>query len=208
MKRIFLADMDGTLIDSLDLIVEAFGTALGGGRSRDEVLKLFGPPEGTVLGREVGPDRAPRALAEFYRIYEEGLHRLHPYPGVERLLDRLERDGWRLGLVTGKDSRTTMATLRHFGWERRFAAVVHGDDVLRPKPDPEPVRLALQRLEAYPREAVFLGDSGADVRAGRAAGVLTLGALWGFHFGSALLRSEPDRICREAGEVVEFLLEG
>lgn len=205
MRRIFLADLDGTLIDSLDLIVEAFGTALGGGRSREELLALFGPPEGTVLRREVGPDRAPTALAEFYRLYEEGLHRLQPFPGVERLLDRLERNGWRLGLVTGKDRRTTTATLRHFGWERRFAVVVHGDDVSRPKPDPEPVRLALKRLEAQPGEAVFLGDSGADVRAGRAAGVLTLGALWGFHFGAALLRSEPDRICREVGEVAHYL---
>jgi len=208
LTRVFLADLDGTLLDSLDLILEAFGEALGGGRSREELLSLFGPPEEAVFRAQLGEERFGPALETFYRLYEAGMDRVRVLPGVEELLERLERAGVRMGVVTGKGRRTTSVTLRHLGWEGRFGAVITGDEVSHPKPDPEPLHLALDRLRADPAETVFLGDSAADVRAGRAAGVLTLGAMWGSYFGRELLESRPDRVFHRPEEVADFLLGG
>jgi pyrophosphatase PpaX len=76
--------------------------------------------------------------------------------------------------------------------EDTFDVVVGADDVTRPKPDPEPVRLALERLGAHPSGAVFIGDSRHDLVSGRAAGVKTAAALWGPFDRAHLADLEPD----------------
>ena len=84
-----------------------------------------------------------------------------------------------MAVVTSKRSAIARRGLEHTGIARYFPVVIGADDTERHKPDPEPVRLALTRLGVAPERAVFVGDAPFDIAAGRAAGVVTVGACWG-----------------------------
>jgi pyrophosphatase PpaX len=104
---------------------------------------------------------------------------VHAFPGVPEALDALTARGVRMAVVTSKLEPSARRSLEFLGLSRHFEAVVGLESTVRHKPDPEPVRHALVRLEAVAGEAVFIGDSPHDVLAGNAAGVATVAALWG-----------------------------
>jgi pyrophosphatase PpaX len=84
-----------------------------------------------------------------------------------------------MGIVTSKSEYLAMRGLAHVGLARYMDTIVGCDGSSRHKPDPEPVRIALHRLDCPPERALFVGDSVHDVIAGNAAGVTTVAALWG-----------------------------
>lgn len=94
------------------------------------------------------------------------------------MLDQLRNAGFQLGIVTGKGSRSAEISLREWKLDGYFDIVITGDDVTDPKPHPEGILLAMQKLGADPRETIYVGDSDADVIAGRAAGLQTVGVNW------------------------------
>jgi pyrophosphatase PpaX len=101
-------------------------------------------------------------------------------------------------LQTREELRQTRKALPLDGWIEAWVAV---DDTERPKPSPEPLLLALQKLELKPAQAVIVGDSVKDIKAGRAAGVWTGAALWGSVEVEALIDLKPDYIFRQPHEL-------
>ncbi len=114
------------------------------------------------------------------------------YPGVREALDRLY---WAdFGIVTNKPERFSRQILAGLGLGDRFCAILGGDSTLLGKPDPAPLRAAMARCGARPRETVMVGDSPVDIDAGRAAGVLTCGISGGFRGRETLQSAGCDLI--------------
>ncbi len=181
----FLFDLDGTLIDSIDLILRSYRHTLRthrGVEPPDELwLKGLGTPIRVQL-RQWSEDAGEiEAMAQTYTTYNLAHHDalVRPYDGIVGAVTRLKQRGKQLGLVTSKSRSGAQRGLRVSGIETAFEVIVGADEVTNPKPHPEPVLLALERLGANANDAVFVGDSRHDIECGRAAGVATAAALWG-----------------------------
>ena len=192
----WLFDFDGTLVDSVELILDSLRHATRAVLGRvvpDDVLRSrVGRPLEEHM-RELDAERAEDLVA-VYREHNMRRHAdlLRPYPGVAEMLAGLRGRPARIGIVTSKmrpavDAGMALVPLGEFD------AIVTCEDTDRHKPDPAPVLRGLELLAADPETTVYVGDSPYDVRAGRAAGVRTAAALWGA-FPAAVLRAErPDR---------------
>jgi HAD superfamily hydrolase (TIGR01509 family) len=202
--RALVMDLDGTLADTLPLLFEAFRHAVAPFVDRpptdEEVYATFGPVERECLAKVLPPGGAggrpfseilDQADERFHRYYEEHHDRVRPFPGIPEVVGQAAAAGWQFGVFTGKGRRTAEFTLRELGFWDLVRCLVSGDDVTRPKPDPEGVRLALARLGVAPEDFLLVGDSPADVEAGRGAGVRTAGALWGAFDPAATRRAGP-----------------
>lgn len=205
-----LFDFDGTIADTVPLVVWAFQQTFAefDGRylSWDDVIALFGPPEGEIFRRELRPsDQWEAALARFNELYRE-LHgeRVVRSPDLEATLWDLRARGVRLGLVTGKARASAAISLDALELHGLFDVVVAGDDVVRPKLDPEGIRVALRRLGTRADRALYVGDMDGDVLAGRAAGVTTVGAAWFRGTGRGFLHP-PDRVFRRVADFRAYL---
>jgi pyrophosphatase PpaX len=197
-KTTVLFDLDGTLIDSIRLILDSYHHtfAVHGlpARPDDELLRGVGTPLRTQLAGYTNDPGEVTALVETYRAYNLAHHddRVRAYPGAVSCVEGLARSGVRLGIVTSKNRHSTDKGLHIAGLSAFFQVVVSSDDVQRPKPHREPVDVALSRLGARAEEAIFVGDSLHDMHAGRSAEVATGAALWGPFSRAELSSSEPD----------------
>ena len=176
-----LFDLDGTLTDTLPLVIAALNAALashwGGPKDLQAMRPLFGPSEERLIAREAPGD--PDAVDRFYAEYRREHARLaHPFDGVPEVLQELSARGVRMGLVTNKGRRSSLMTLREFGIAQYFDAVVTGDDLENPKPDPSGILQVVAALGADRARTAYVGDSASDMQAARAAGVHAIGAGW------------------------------
>ncbi len=180
--RAILFDVDGTLIATRRLYVQAFADALepvtGRRLAEAEIMQHRPRAERRFLGELAGP-RTPETLERFYRAYEERHDRDFEgvYDGVEEVLDALRSRRVPLGLVTGKSRRSWAITRPRISLGA-FSVTVLDEDVSAPKPDPGGLRLALRTLEAEPGEVAYVGDSLTDLEAAREAGVRPAAVLW------------------------------
>ncbi len=134
------------------------------------------------------------AMVATYRAYNLAHHDelVRPYDGVVEAVRALRARKKTLGLVTSKMRSGALRGLRVAGLEDAFQVIVGADEVTHPKPHPEPVLMALERLRAPAAGAVFVGDSRHDLECGRAAGVKTAAVLWGPFDRAHLADLEPD----------------
>jgi len=202
--RAVLFDLDGTLADTTALIVECFQRTveahLGERLPPERWLATMGRPL-RVQMRDFARDEAEwEAMVATYNTHQEALHdgRVRAFDHAAEVLDALRAAGVPVALVTSKGRRMTERTLSCCGLAERIEVCVCGDEVERPKPDPEPVRRALDLLGTGPggEDVLFVGDSPFDVRAGRAAGVRTAAALWGPFSESVLACERPHHTLR------------
>jgi pyrophosphatase PpaX len=205
---VILFDLDGTLIDSGPIIMasmrHASVTVLGLEPDEDKVRAAIGGPGLTAQMRDLDPNRVEELVA-VYRAHNEPLHStLESFPGIFELLAELDRRGHRLGIVTAKRVATVELAFERFPLLRDLTQVLVGaEDTERHKPDPDPVLEALSRLGASPEEAVYVGDSPFDIRAGRAAGVFAIAVGWGgIHPDQRLLAEQPDALVHDPEEIL------
>ena len=196
--RVYLFDLDGTLIDSVELILKSFHHTREqhfGDRLPDEYyLRILGLTLRDTFKRMAETPEAVEAMVKTYVAHNLDHHdaMVRPYPGVVDVIRELVRRGARLGLVTSKLHDNARRGLRVAGIEDAFEVVIGAEDVTRGKPDPEPVLLALDRLGAAAAETLFAGDSPHDIESGRHAGVKTAAATWGPFTRAVLEAAEPD----------------
>lgn len=112
-----------------------------------------------------------------------------------------------MGIVTGKGRDSLNISLERLALSDYFDVTVSGDDMTRPKPDPEGVETAMKELGASCGETVFIGDSEADMRAGKGAGVFTIGAHWLENVQSLHFDTKPDLTVTSTGDLIAFLNE-
>ncbi|TFG66348.1 MAG: HAD family hydrolase [Gemmatimonadales bacterium] len=199
--RTVVFDLDGTLIDSLGLILASYRhtmqTHLGHHLPDDLWIAGMGTPLAIQMRSFACEADAVEEMVETYTTHNLANHDrlVRPYAGVRESVKALRDRGVTLAIATSKRSTATLMGLRACDLpEDWFAAVITADDVTRPKPDAEPVLLALaQSGETDPSRAVYVGDSIHDMQSGRAAGVTTAAALWGPNTRETLQATNPDR---------------
>ena len=207
-----LFDLDGTLLDSVELIVESYRHTLAAHglppRERADVLLGLGQTLEDQFRRWYGEDAPIDALVQTYIAHNRDVHDdwVKPFDGLGAVVERLHNAGVPLAVVTSKRGAGARRGLAALGLTERFEVVVAGDDVARPKPDPEPVRLALRQLgDPDPARVVFVGDATHDVAAGRAAGVVTVAVTWGSGTRDALVAAEPTHLVDSVADLDALL---
>ena len=191
-----LFDLDGTLIDSVPLILASVHHAFADRPRRptdEEWIAGIGTPLRVQLEAWADGPEDLGAILERYRLYQAAHHdaMTRAFPGAVETVGALHEAGHRMGIVTGKLAETSANSLAHVGMRSFFDAIVGANSCAHHKPHPEPVLLALERLGARPQDAIFVGDSPLDVKAGNAAGVSTVAALWGASSREALDAAHP-----------------
>ena len=171
-------DLDGTLVDSMPLVLQAFAHALAPFRPDLDTHGIFqrlgGPPKRTFLeliGDEAKAEEAMRRLEAFG--FENG-DLVKPFAGMRPLLEALRGNGLQLAIWTGRDRQTTEAIVAAHELAGLFATVVCGDDLPTHKPHPGGLIEILARLGLQSHEALYSGDADADVLGGAEAGVRTV----------------------------------
>jgi pyrophosphatase PpaX len=193
--RAILFDIDGTLLDTFDYIYGAFEhTFEVHGIARlphEQISQLMGGPLEEVYGK-MAPGRDATALAETHRQFQEqNVNLAKLFPNTVMVLDALKQRGFKLATITTRSNRTSVLSLEQNGIAGYFDIVVSSEDVLHHKPDPEPIFKALRDLEVKPVDAIMIGDTSADIMAGKNAGTMTVAALYGFG-GERLRHLQPD----------------
>lgn len=192
-----LFDLDGTLVDSIDLLVASMEYSFEGRERRPSVaewLALIGTPLDAMLARWAEGAADVERLRARYREHQLTHHdaMIKLYPGMVETVRELNAAGHPLAVVTSKLEVGARRALKFARIEECFEAVVGIDHTAKHKPEPEPVWHALERL-GMPRErAMFVGDSTHDMHAGRAAGVYTVAVLWGPYTREQLEPTAPD----------------
>jgi pyrophosphatase PpaX len=193
-----LFDLDGTLIDTVELLLDSVRHAFRGRTGRipteAEWVAGIGTPLATQLRPYAADDAELASLVEGYRTYQREHHdRLtRPFPDALETVATLRSRGHPLGIVTSKGDEIAHRSLTHVGLLPSMDVVIGCDSCSRHKPDPEPVQVALERLGYTTDEALFVGDSPHDMASGRAAGVVTVAALWGPFTREMLAPTAPD----------------
>lgn len=195
-----LFDLDGTLADSLELILGAFrhtfNTHLGTVPPDQAWIAGMGTPLASQIRGLVADNAFLEPMTATYRAWQNQHHdeMLREFVGVRETLTLLHERGHEMALVTSKATDAAMRALRLMGVDSLLKPVVGADVTASHKPDPEPVLYALAQLGRNPRDAIFVGDSPHDIAAGNAAGVLTVGALWGPFTRETLEAARPARL--------------
>ncbi len=184
-----LFDLDGTLVDTAPDLAYALNLQ----RERHGLPFL---PEATIrpyashgsrglleIGFGLLPDHAEfeQMRTEYLELYTQVMTRQPQlFDGMAEVLQEIEQRGLRWGIVTNKPRRFTLPMITHMALDSRAGAVISGDDAPQPKPAPQTLLLACERMQLDPEQVVYVGDAERDVQAGNAAGMTTLVALFGY----------------------------
>ncbi len=194
IPQAILFDLDGTLIDSapdLGAAVDEMRVARGlPSLPLESYRHMAGAGARGMLGIafDMKPDHPEfnEYKEEFFRIYENRLTQLtSAFDGVAHMLQVLQQRGLPWGIVTNKSSRFTDPLVRQMALLSPAAVVISGDTTPHPKPHPEPLFEAARRLRMDPTQCWYVGDDERDIVAGKAAGMQTLAATYGYLGASA-----------------------
>lgn len=206
-------DLDGTLIDSGDDLVQATIHSLHG-------LGIDPPPPEVIIGYVGGgargllqgslgeaatPERLEAGLAAFIDYY--GAHLLDhtlPYPGVEEVLRHFFATR-PLAVITNKPEAFSRTILEGLGLAGYFREILGYDSVERKKPHPEGILQVLQGWGVEPTRAVMVGDSDHDILAGKAAGTVTVAVAYGFKSAEELASLGPDYLIHDIRELIALV---
>jgi pyrophosphatase PpaX len=203
-----LFDLDGTLVDTVSLILESFRYSLGklGLEAEDqEILNTIGLPLIDVCFGFAG--ERGEELFKCYVDYQETIHDRYvkEYAGTTDLFEYLKEKGCHIGIVTSKRKVLAHRGLAVAGLDKFVEAVVALEDTEAHKPEPEPVLKALDILGVPAEKALYVGDSPYDIRCGKNAGAATAGVTWGVSTQEQLFKECPDVIVRDWQELKDFL---
>ena len=187
--RAFLLDLDGTLADTAPDLAAALNAVLveqGRAPMPFENVRPFvsyGAPRLVRIGFGEELDEAEFELlrGRLLHHYRAGIcDETTLFPGIGDLLDRIEATGLAWGVVTNKPGWLTEPLLDELGLLSRAGSVISGDTLTRRKPHPDPLLRAASDLAIDAAECAYIGDAQRDIEAGKAAGMFTIAASWGY----------------------------
>ncbi len=209
--RYLLFDLDGTLIDTTDLILNCYRTSVSklveNPPTDEEILEGFGRPLKDQLWR-LYPDLRDR-IDEMFLLWRQAQEELHdrlikPFPGTLETLTELRRRGYPVGVVTSKERPTALRGIRVNGLTHLIDPLVCVDDTTNHKPHPEPILRGMELMGATPEETIYVGDSLYDMKAGRAAGARVAAAMWGPFAKEPLMEFDPDFLLPSISGLLEL----
>lgn len=206
--KALLFDFDGTLLDTNELIIQTFLHVLGerfpGKYNREAVLPFLGP---TLVEsfNTIDPDLT-ETLVEAYRAHNIQLHdeMAIPFDGVVETMYKLKAQGYKLAIVSTKRRGMIDRGLKLMECEDLFDTIIGLEDVKNTKPDPEPIQLALNRLEVAKEDALMIGDNFHDIVGGQRAGVDTAGVAWSIKGEAFLATFLPTYMLHHITDLLEI----
>jgi HAD superfamily hydrolase (TIGR01509 family) len=212
-------DLDGTLIDSIDIYFTIVENALKRlnlpAVSRNQILAAAESEEfkwELVLPQDV-LNRKAEIIDEAWAVINEiapqmFADNLELIQGAGHIVESLSSNGLKIGLVTSTQRQyleTKMQPLKNAGVDNLFDAIITSDDVEKRKPAPDPLITCAQLLDMKPGNCVYVGDTTTDIKAGKAAGMRTIGVLTGFDEYGALEKEDPDAIIENVQNLLEVI---
>jgi phosphoglycolate phosphatase-like HAD superfamily hydrolase len=215
--KAILFDLDGTLIDTDDTVIESVSEKLERGTSlfwpgdlrplvRRALLAAEGPVNGVItLLDSVGLDDGFLSLGgRVRRLRGERVGKgFVPVGGVVDMIGSLGRS-YRLGIVTTRSRAEALGFLRQFDLESVLDVVATREDTWRLKPHPQPIRHAVNLLGLSPSESVMVGDTALDIRSAKAAGAYAVGVLCGFGEREELLEAGADLVLESTSDLLAW----
>lgn len=204
-----LFDLDGTLINTNELIIESFLHTLNkyypDKYKREDVFPFIGP---TLY--ETFESINPEKMEEMVQVYRKFNHEQHDklvteFETVFETIQILKEKGFKLGIVTTKIRTTVNMGLKLTKLDQFFDVVVTLDDVEHAKPNPEPIFKALEQLDAKPEEAIMVGDNHHDIGAGKNAGTKTAGVAWSIKGRDYIESFQPDYVLDKMSDLLAIV---
>ncbi|MDQ7056492.1 MAG: HAD-IA family hydrolase [Persephonella sp.] len=209
-KKTFLFDLDGTLIDSSKDIAVAVNYALAElgfpALQEEDIIKHVGYGGKKLIEGVLKTDdkmlieKGVKLFREYYFSNPAVYTTLYPY--VYETLELLKRENKKIAVVTNKYQDISELIIQKTGIAHLVDVIVGGDTTTSKKPDKEPVIFALRKLSSSPERAVMIGDSEADIQAGKSAGTKTVLVTYGFGKVEKALKFKPDYVIHSLGEIV------
>jgi pyrophosphatase PpaX len=200
-----LFDLDGTLLDTTDLILKSFQHTIrthnGHDADLDLVKSTFGQPLIKALAL-MGSD--PEAMIKTYREYNIQYHDelARVFTGVAAVIQTLYGRGIKLAVVTSKTRETSVRGLRLFDLDKYFPVVIGHEDCRNHKPHPEPVLRALDGLGLAAGDCLMVGDSPVDIMSAKAAGARTAAVRWTYVPWDAVMAAQPDLVLEDMADLL------
>ena len=208
-------DLDGTLLDTLDDLMDATNHALAQlgypARTRKEVESFVGNGVAKLMERAVPPGTGHADIARALDIFKPyyALHskdKTAPYPGILETLRALRAKGCRLAVVSNKfDAAVKVLAQDYFPGLMDLAAGENEAEGVPKKPDPTMVLQTMTALGSTPARTVYVGDSDVDLQTAKNAGLPCISVTWGFRSREFLLRHGADTFIDAPGELAELV---
>ncbi|MEN8701643.1 pyrophosphatase PpaX [Bacillus infantis] len=204
-----LFDLDGTLIDTNELIIASFLHTLEGyypnKYKREDVLPFMGPTLHETFA-SIDESRVEEMIGK-YREFNLANHDVlvKEFEGVFDTVRTLKESGYKLGIVTTKVMPVVEKGLKLTNLDQFFEVVVALDHVEKPKPDPEPIFKALDLLGSRPEEAIMVGDNHHDILAGHNAGTKSAAVAWSAKGREHLMQYKPDFMLENMADLLDIL---
>ncbi len=213
MKKIdtILFDLDGTLINTNDIIVRSFRSTFDRHFPNvvvtdEQIHSFIGPTLEQTFGEYTSDPFLIQDMItsyrEFYVKYEVGNFEI--YPDVLEVVTDLKKKGYNLGICTSKFKEAAWPSFTYYGLENIFDAFTTLDDVEKPKPDRNAIDVALSNFPNH-KQAIMIGDNQGDILAGKNAGIWSAGVAWSFKGAHHLMEVNPDFMLADMKDIYRII---
>jgi len=206
-----LYDLDGTLIDTNEIIINSFKAVFKEyfpetSITKNKILTFIGPTL-TQTFREYTKD--PFKINEMINSYrkhyrENEFKSFKIYSHVIDTITELKKKGYNLGIVTSKLKDAAWPSFSHYGLDKLFDVFVSLDDITYPKPNKEPIDIALSKFDNVTK-AIMIGDNQGDILAGKNAGIYSAGVSWSIKGAPHLMLVEPDFMLKDMNDIFRII---
>ena len=208
MIKACIFDLDGTLAYTLDSMA-----AVG-----NQVVRKFGlnpmPVENyryycgngaDMLVKRLLIDAGDKELVHYEEARDKDpFYKIQHYPGMPETLKTLKQNGVKLGVCSNKPHEAAVKVVKRMFGDQVFDMVMGQSDSIRKKPAPDgPLKIA-EAFGVLPEECMYLGDSGTDMQTGKAAGMYTVGVLWGYREKEELLKNGADALVESPEDILDL----
>lgn len=210
MVEAVIFDIDGTITDTNPLFLEAIRKAYweftGDDKPQECFIFTLGiPSPETVRKLGIPEEKAQAFVARWQELIKLGMPKVHLFPGIQEVLETLYEAGIPMAIVTAKVRSEMSYQFDRFGLNHLFKVIICAEDAPRPKPYPDPLLRACEKLGVAPKEALFVGDSVYDITAARLAGMPFALASWGALEKDRVLAMRPDFVLSSPQDLLKIL---
>lgn len=216
MKKAFIFDLDGTIVDSVGAIATCANFCMkeaGIPEQPVEAYKMFaGDGQYELIKRALrasGDEELVHYEAVMARYIELFKDRCHigcvAYDGIKEMLDALKSKGIKLAVLSNKAHANSIKVVESVFGQGYFDYIQGQQDNVNRKPAPDGAFILMDELQVKPEECVYVGDTSVDMKTGKAAGIFTVGVTWGFRDRAELVENHADGIVDKPDELLQYV---